>query len=147
MADKDHMHHADVTCNPKAEERMEHTYPVVKENATEGHGMLPGIAGICMFLLLVTMLNAFGAIRGAFGTGTAKYGVLGLCSLLVAGVFGLLRLQRWGWALVSVGCLLMSVGDMLFFTKMHVAFFAVRAALEMVFFLYLSRTEVRHRLR
>ena len=146
MADKDHMHPPDVTCDPKAEERLEHTYPVVHVPEPVERGMLPGVAGICMFLLLVTMLNAFGAIRGAFGSGTAKYGVLALCTLLATGIFGLLKLRRWGWALVTVGCLLMSVGDMLFFTKMHVAFFLVRSALEMVFFLYLSRAEVRQRL-
>ncbi len=143
---KDHLRHADVTVDPEAEERLERSVPVTPP-AGERAGMLPGIAGIGVFLLLVTMLNAFGAARGAFGAGTAKYGVLGLCTLLLAGVFGLLRLRRWGWSLVIAGCLLMSLGDILFFMHNRAAFFVVRAALEMVFFLYLSRTEVRERLR
>ena len=120
--------------------------PVVTPPGERG-GMLPGIAGICMFLLVMTMLNAFAAVRGGFGTGTAKYGVLGLCTLLLAGLFGMLQLKRWGWSLVIVGCLLMSLGDVMFFVHAHVGFFLVRAGLEMVFFLYLSRTEVRERLR
>ncbi len=119
--------------------------PVVTPAAERG-GMLPGIAGICMFLLLVTMLNAFGAIRGAFGMAGGKYSVLGVCTLLLVGIFGLLRLRRWGWALVLAGCLLMSLGDIYFFAHTHVGFFAVRGLLEMVFFLYLSRTEVREQL-
>jgi hypothetical protein len=120
--------------------------PVVTP-AGERAGMLPGIAGISMFLLLVTMLNAFAAIRGAFGSTAAKYSVLGVCTLLLVGIFGMLRLLRWGWALVIGGCLVMSLGDIMFFVHSHVGFFLIRGLLEMVFFLYLSRTEVRERLR
>jgi hypothetical protein len=143
MPDKDHLHHPDVTVNPKAEERLECSHPLAGERAR----MLPGIAGISALMLLVTMLNAFGAMRGAFGDGPAKYAVLALCTLLLVGLFGLLRLRRWGWALVLAGCLLMSLGDLYFFIHAHIGFFLIRGLLEMVFFLYLSRTEVRERLR
>ena len=34
-----------------------------------------------------------------------------LCTLLAAGVFGLLRLRRWGWALVLGGCLTLCSGE------------------------------------
>jgi len=110
-------------------------------------GILPGMAAISMFLLLVTMLNAFAALRGIFGTGAAKYGIFGVCSLLVVGVFGFLRLRRWGWALVTAGCLVMALGDIYYFGHSHVAFFIVRALLELCFFLYLVRPQVRERLR
>ena len=110
-------------------------------------GILPGMAAISMFLLLVTMLNAFAALRGIFGTGAAKYGIFGVCTLLVIGVFGFLRLRRWGWALVTAGCLVMSIGDLYYFSHSHVAFFIVRALLELCFFLYLVRPQVRERLR
>jgi len=110
-------------------------------------GILPGMAAISMFLLLVTMLNAFAALRGIFGTGAAKYGIFGVCTLLVIGVFGFLRLRRWGWALVTAGCLVMSIGDIYYFGHSHVAFFIVRALLELCFFLYLVRPQVRERLR
>ena len=72
--------------------------------------------------------------------------MLALCSLLLVGIFGLLRLRRWGWALVIAGCLMMSLGDIWFFAHTHAAFFMVRGLLELVFFLYLSRTEVRERM-
>jgi hypothetical protein len=143
MPDKDHLHHPDVTVDPEAEARLECSEPAPVATP----GMLPGVAGIAMFLLLVTMLNAFGAARGAFGAGRARAGVLALCTLLLVGIFGLLRLRRWGWSLVIAGCLLMTLGDVWYFMHTHFPFFMVRGLLEMVFFLYLSRTEVRERLR
>jgi hypothetical protein len=109
--------------------------------------MLPGIAGICMFMIFMTMLNVYAGLHGAFGQGTAKYGILALCTLLAVGIFGLLRLKKWGWALVSAGCLLLSVGDFFLFEKIHAGFFLVRGMFSLLFFLYLVRTEVRDRLR
>jgi hypothetical protein len=110
-------------------------------------GILPGMAAIAMFLLLVTMLNAFAALHGIFGAGAAKYGIFAVCSLLVVGVFGFLRLHRWGWALVTAGCLVMALGDIYLYGHNHVAFFVVRGLLEFCFFLYLIRPQVRERLR
>jgi hypothetical protein len=109
-------------------------------------GMLPGIAGIAMFMIFMTILNAFAALRGTFGATTAKYSVLAVCTLLAIGVFGLLRLKKWGWAIVTAGCLLLSSGDFYFFEKTKVGFFLIRALLVLVFFLYLVRTSVRDRL-
>jgi len=108
--------------------------------------MLPGLAFICMFLIFLTMVNVYADLSGAYGAGVTKYGILSLCTLLAAGIFGLLRLRKWGWALVSAGCLLLSTGDFFFFTKFHQAFFLVRGIFVLVFFLYLVRTEVRERL-
>lgn len=108
--------------------------------------MLPGIAGICMFMIFMTMLNAYAALHGSFGNGTAKYGILSLCTLLAVGLFGLLRLKKWGWSLVTAGCLLLSVGDFFYFEKTRVPFFLVRGLFDLLFFLYLSRAEVRDRL-
>jgi hypothetical protein len=109
--------------------------------------MLPGVAGICMFMLVLTLINAFAALQGKFGSGGGKYGVLGLCTLLAAGVSGLLRLRRWGWALVLGGCLTLCMGNLFVFQKTHAAPFLVQGLFAMVFFLYLVRTEVRDRLR
>jgi hypothetical protein len=66
--------------------------------AGESKGMLPGMALIGMYLLVLSMLNAFAAMRGTFGVGAAKYSILGVCTLLVIGIFGMLRLRRWGWS-------------------------------------------------
>jgi hypothetical protein len=109
--------------------------------------MLPGVAVICIFLIVMTVLNVWAAISGAYGAGRARVGVLALCSLLAIGIFGMLRLSKWGWALVSAGCLLLATGDIYFFSRTHASFFLVRGLLVLVFFLYLVRPEIRVRLR
>jgi hypothetical protein len=119
----------------------------VKKLEARAHGMLPGVAGICMFMLVLTLINAFAALQGKFGVGGGKYGVLALCTLLAAGVFGLLRLRRWGWALVLGGCLTLCAGNLFVFHKTHVLPFLVQGLFALVFFLYLVRVEVRGRLR
>jgi hypothetical protein len=115
--------------------------------AGESKGMLPGMAMIAMYLLLISMLNAFAAARGKFGLGAAKYSILAVCTLLVVGVFGLLRLRRWGWSLVTAGCLIMSLGYFYGFHRTRIAPYIIQGLFDLVFFLYLSRTEVRERLR
>lgn len=119
----------------------------VKKLEARAHSMLPGVAGICMFMLVLTMINAFAALRGAYGTGSGKYGVLVLCTLLAAGIFGLLRMRRWGWSLVLAGCLTLCLGNLFLFEKTHAGPFLLQGLFALVFFLYLVRTEVRDRLR
>jgi hypothetical protein len=113
----------------------------------ESAGMLPGIAGICIYMLILAMLNAFSAARGQFGIGTAKYSILAASTLLAVGVFGLLRLSRWGWALVTAASLVMAFGYFYGFHRMHSPAYVIQGLFALVFFLYLSRTEVRERLR
>ena len=115
--------------------------------AGEAGGMLPGVAMLCMYLLLLGLLNVFAAMRNTFGAGAAKYTILSLCTLLVVGVFGLLRLRRWGWAIVTAGCVLMAGGYFYGYHAAHRAPFIIQGLFALVFFLYLSRPEVRDRLR
>ena len=119
----------------------------VKKLEARAHGMLPGVAGICLFMVVLTTINAVAALRGSFGRGNGRYGVLVLCTLLAAGVFGLLRLRRWGWALVLGGCLTLCLGNLFVFEKTHAGQFLLQGLFALVFFLYLVRTEVRERLR
>jgi hypothetical protein len=119
----------------------------VKKLEERAHGMLPGVAGICLFMVVLTLMNAFAALEGKFGTGRGKYGVLALCTLLAAGIFGLLRMRRWGWALVLGGCLTLCTGNLFVFEKTHLLPFLLQGMFALVFFLYLVRTEVRDRLR
>ena len=109
--------------------------------------MLPGMALIGMYLLVLAMLNAFAAMTGTFGHSAAKYSILGVCTLLVVGVFGMLRLRRWGWSLVTAGCLLMAAGYFYGFHRTHIPPYIINGLFALVFFLYLSRPEVRERLR
>jgi hypothetical protein len=114
--------------------------------AGEAKGMLPGMALIGVYLLLLAMINAFAAINGTYGRSAAKYSVLGVCTLIVIGVYGLLRLRRWGWAITTAGCLLMATGYFYGFHRTHIPPYIVLGLFDLVFFLYLSRTEVRTRL-
>lgn len=105
--------------------------------------MLPGIAGICLYMMVVALTGVFGAVRGAFPPMIA----LPVCTLLVVGIFGLLRLRRWGWAMVTAGSLLISL--MYGWMARHMALprLWVMAGLDLCMFLYLVRAQVRDRLR
>ena len=118
----------------------------------EGRGgakgqMLPGIAGICLFMIVMTMANVYAGLTGVYGAGARKYGILAVCTLLAAGIFGLLRLRKWGWALVTAGCLLFAAGYFYLFSRSHAGFFLVQGLFVLVFFLYLVRQETREHLR
>ena len=114
--------------------------------AEEQTGMLPGVAGICMWMLVVATVGVFGALKGVYA-GHARYVVLPVCTMIVIGVFGLLRLRRWGWAMVLAGTLLLSFGYGYMATSMKLPGLWVMSLLNLCFFLYLSRPEVRERMR
>ena len=118
----------------------------VKKLEARAHGMLPGVAGICLFMAVLTIINAVAALQGKFGLGRGKYGVLALCTLLAVGVFGQLRMRRWGWALVLAGTLMLAMGYVAMSRTTHNPGMLVMALLDLCFFLYLVRTEVRDRM-
>ncbi len=118
----------------------------------EGPKMLPGMAMIAIYLLVYALINAFYAVQGVFGYGPGRYAVLGIASLVVAGVFGLLRLRRWGWALVLGATLFVALYYVVQFIRAHVGIahgfgFLVQAGFFTLFFLYLVRDEVRVRVK
>jgi drug/metabolite transporter (DMT)-like permease len=113
--------------------------------AGEHQGMLPGMAMIGMFLLLIAMMNAFRVVSVYHGF--ERIVLLGLCALMGLGVFGLLRLRRWGWALVTGGCLFISAAFLYMYLHTHVGPYLVQSLFSLCFFLYLVRTEVRERVR
>ena len=97
--------------------------------------------------MLVCLINVFAVLRGVAGVGAVKYGVLALCTLLVAGILGILRMRRWGYAIVTAGCLLLSAGYFYVYSRAHTVFFLIEGFFALVFFLYLIRPEVRDRMR
>jgi len=60
---------------------------------------------------------------------------------------GLLMLFRWAWSLALAAVLLLVVYNLWIFSTLHLAPALVQGLLNLVFFLYLVRTEVRTRLR
>ena len=119
--------------------------PMQSTLAVKGR-MLPGVAGIAMFLLVSVLLNVFAAVNGVFGAGRTRYGVLLLCTLFAVGIFGLLRMRRWGWAMALAGCLVIGGGYGFVFARTHEVPAGIQAGFMLVFFLYLVRQEVRERM-
>jgi hypothetical protein len=105
------------------------------------------MAMIGMYLLLLSMLNVFAAARGVYGAGAPRVSIMAVCALMAVGVLGMLRLRRWGWAITSAGCVLMAAGYFYGFHMAHRPPYIVQGLFALVFFLYLSRPEVRERLR
>jgi len=60
---------------------------------------------------------------------------------------GLLMLFRWAWALALAAVLLLVVYNLWIFASQHQGAALVQGLLNLVFFLYLVRPEVRERLR
>ena len=49
--------------------------PETGSNDVKGR-MLPGIAAICLYLIVMTTANVYAGLTGVFGSGPAKYGSL-----------------------------------------------------------------------
>jgi len=109
--------------------------------------ILPGVAAIALWMLVVALMGAFAVLNGRVPRQMGLVLVLPVCTLIVLGVFGLLRSRRWGWALTLAGALSVSLWCFYMYRLSHVAQTLVMGGLHMVFFLYLVRTEVRERMR
>src|ERR1700748_1282555 len=116
--------------------------PESRAAAAEYRGLLPAMAGIALYMFVLAGVVGFGAATGRF-----PRLFLILCVLFVAAAVGLIRLYRWGWALATAASfLLMSYGVWAYIhTRMAAAL--VMSFLNLIFFLYLVRPEVRARLR
>jgi hypothetical protein len=65
----------------------------------------------------------------------------------IAGALGLLLLLRWAWAL-TLAAVALSAGSFLYtYTTQHIASSLVQGLLNLVFFLYLVRSDVREKLK
>lgn len=104
---------------------------------------LPGLAAISLYLLILAGVIILGVVGGR------HYPLL---FLAFAGGFitasaGLLMLFRWAWALALAAVFLLVVYNIWIFSSEHQGAAIVQGLLNLVFFLYLVRTEVREKLR
>ncbi len=109
---------------------------------TEYRGLLPAMAGVALYMLVLAAVVGFGAATGRLPRLFVVFSVL-----FASAAVGLIRLYRWGWALaIAASFLLMGYGVWVF---LHVRQgpALVMAFLNLIFFLYLVRPEVRDRLR
>jgi glycerol-3-phosphate acyltransferase PlsY len=104
---------------------------------------LPGLAAISLYLLLLAGVIILGV------TGGRHYPPLFLlfAAGFIAASAGLMRLLRWAWALALAAVFLLVVYNLWIFASLHQAPALVQGLLNLVFFLYLVRTEVREKLR
>jgi len=103
---------------------------------------LPGLLAISLYLLVLAGV----LILGVAGR---HYPVL---FLLLAAAFltasaGLILLLRWAWAGALAAVFLLACYNLWIFGAQHVGAALVQGLLNLVFFLYLVRTEVRAKLR
>lgn len=104
---------------------------------------LPGLAAISLYLLALAGVIVLGVVDGR------HYPPLFLvfAAGFMAASAGLLLLLRWAWALALGAVFLLVVYNLWIFTSQHQGAALVQGLLNLVFFLYLVRPEVRERLR
>jgi hypothetical protein len=104
---------------------------------------LPGLVAISLYLLFVSACIIFGVVVPH--TNSPLF--LLLTAAFIAAAAGLLLLLRWAWAMALAAVFLMVVYNIWSFAGLREPSFLVQGLLNLVFFLYLIRPEVRAKLR
>jgi hypothetical protein len=102
---------------------------------------LPGLIAISLYMLLLAGVAVVYVVQGRVGTL-----FLILPVLFIAGGLGLILLLRWAWALTLAAVALLAGWFLWSFTTQRIAASLMQGLLNLVFFLYLVRTEVRKNL-
>jgi hypothetical protein len=104
---------------------------------------LPGLAAIALYLLVLSGVIIVGVVRG----GHYPKIFLIFSAVFLAASAGLMLLLRWAWALALTAVLLLGCYHFWIFASFRQAPSLVQGLLNLVFFLYMIRSEVRERLR
>lgn len=104
---------------------------------------LPGLVAIALYLLVLAGVIILGVVGGR------HYPALFLifAAAFIAASAGLIMLLRWAWALALATVLLLACYNLWIFSTVHQPPAIVQGLLNLVFFLYMIRTDVRERLR
>ncbi len=104
---------------------------------------LPGLAAIGLYLLLLAGVIILGVVAGG------HYPPLFLifAAAFITASAGLVLLLRWAWALTLSAVFLLACYNLWIFSRQHQPAALVQGLLNLVFFLYLIRPEVRAKLR
>lgn len=103
---------------------------------------LPGLIAIAFYLLLLSVVIVIGVVGGHY---PPLFIVLPVFLLAACG--GVLMQLRWAWAMTLSAVLLLGGYNVWIFARMHVGSALIQGLLNLVFFFYLIRTEVREKLR
>lgn len=104
---------------------------------------VPGVVAISLYLVMLAVVIVFGVVSG----GHYPPVFLFFSVFMLAASGGLLLLFRWAWALALAAVFLLASYNTWVFTMQHQIPAMVQGMLNMVFFLYLVRPEVREKLR
>ena len=104
--------------------------------------LLPGLAAVSLYMMVLAGINILGVAMGQ-----APPAFLVFSALFIAAGLGLLLLLRWAWALTLAAVVLLVALFLWKFAASHDFPYAVQGLLNLVFFLYLVRIEVREKLR
>lgn len=104
---------------------------------------LPGLAAIGLYLLVLAGVIILGVVAGRHYPPL----FLILAAAFITASAGLVLLFRWAWALALAAVFLLASYNLWIFSSQREAPALVQGLLNLVFFLYLIRTEVRSKLR
>jgi hypothetical protein len=102
----------------------------------------PGLAAISLYMLLLAGVICFSVVHRNVPPLYLFFSVF-----FVAGALGLLMMLRWGWALVVAAVAMMSAFFLWTFSTQHLDSSLVQGLLNLVFFLYLVRSDLREKMR
>src|SRR5271170_7916933 len=103
---------------------------------------LPGMAGIALYMLVLSGVIAFGVIGHHYPPL-----LLIVSGLTACASSGLLRQRRWGWALSLAATFLLMTYQFYILVRFHQGESGIIGALNLILFLYLVRPEVLERVR
>jgi hypothetical protein len=103
---------------------------------------LPGLIAISLYVLLLSGVTVVSVVEGRAGMVYLVFSIL-----FVAGALGLLLLKRWAWALTLAAVATLSGSFLWEFSLQHQYAFLVKGLLNLFFFLYLVRDDVRSKLK
>ncbi|MGA9585626.1 MAG: hypothetical protein WBQ95_09880 [Terracidiphilus sp.] len=103
---------------------------------------LPGLAAISLYLLVLAVVIIVGVVGGHY---PAVFLLLPV--FLFAACGGLLMLFRWAWAMALAAVLMLGGYNVWVFAHLHMGPALIQGLLNLVFFFYLVRPEVREKLR
>ena len=104
--------------------------------------LLPGMAIVAVWMLLVCCIGLFGVMAKHFPGVVTVF-----CALLAAGAQGLIKRRRWGWAIALASAFLSVCYGVWAGLRFHQAPAMVLVMVNLVLFLYLVRPEVIERVR
>jgi hypothetical protein len=103
---------------------------------------LPGLAAISLYMVVLAIVDVVSVVGGQFRPIS-----LVLAALFLAAAGGLLMLFRWAWALTLAAVVLLAGLFFFRFYTDHQLPFIIQGIMNLIFFLYLVRPEVREKLR